>query len=74
MMPAGERRKLLSWPRPNDPVARSAWQHIDKVRQGLKVEACYCSLFDECWLTSAVADVPRPVATCEIGNRTTWQG
>ena len=74
MMPAGEYRKLLSWPRPAGGELQSAWDHLNQVRQGLTVEACYCSLFDECWLTSAAADVPRPVATCEIGNRTTFQG
>jgi hypothetical protein len=75
MMPAGEYRKLVSWPRPKaDRAMMSAWDNLNTVRQGLKVEACYCSLFDECWLTSAAADVPRPVATCEIGNRTTFQG
>jgi len=74
MMPAGEYRKLLSWPRPAGGELQSAWDHLNTVRQGLTVEACYCSLFDECWLTKAAADVPRPVATCEIGNRTTFQG
>jgi hypothetical protein len=74
MMPAGERRKLLAWPRPADAGRRSAWQHVDAVRQRLKVEACYCSLFDECWTTTATADVPKPVATCEIGRRITWNG
>jgi hypothetical protein len=74
MMPAGERRKLLAWPLPQDPAGQSAWHHVDKVRQGLKVEACYCSLFDECWKTTATADVPRPVPTCEIGRRISWQG
>lgn len=75
MMPAGERRKLLSWPRPaSSPAAQSAWDHVNEVRQGLKVEACYCSLFDECWTSSATADVPKPVATCEIGNRTSYDG
>jgi len=75
MMPAGERRKLLAWPRPaDDSVARSAWDNLNQVRQRLTVEACYCSLFDECWITKARADVPRPVATCEIGNRVTFDG
>jgi hypothetical protein len=74
MMPAGEQRKLLTWAEPRESAALPAWSHINKVRNDLKVEACYCSLFDECWLTNASADVPRPVATCEIGNRTTWQG
>jgi len=74
MMPAGENRKLLSWSRPAGGELQSAWDHLNTVRQDLKVEACYCSLFDECWMTKATADVPRPIATCEIGNRTTFQG
>ena len=75
MMPAGERRKLLSWPRPANGVPGLAeWDYLNKERFGLKVEACYCSLFDECWLTKAVADVPRPVASCDIGHRVTFQG
>ena len=75
MMPAGERRKLLSWPKPADSSPDvAAWFHVDKIRNNLKVEACYCSLFDECWTTSATADVPKPVATCEIGNRTSYDG
>jgi hypothetical protein len=74
MMPAGEHRKLLSWRRPVASPWLEAWEKLNKERFGLKVEACYCSLFDECWLTNASADVPRPVATCEIGRRTTFQG
>jgi hypothetical protein len=75
MMPAGERRKLLTWPRPAEGTgALAGWQHIDDVRGRMKVEACYCSLFDECWTTSAKADVPKPVATCEIGRRITYDG
>jgi hypothetical protein len=76
MMPAGERRKLLSWPLPpeGDAFARSMWKHVDTVRQGLTVEACYCSLFDECWRTKAQADIPKPVATCEIGKHFSYQG
>lgn len=75
MMPAGERRKLLSWPRPAAEVpGLTEWNHLNRERFGLKVEACYCSLFDECWLTKATADVPRPVASCEIGRRVNFQG
>jgi hypothetical protein len=74
MMPAGEQRKLLVWAKPTQSAALPAWDHIDKERQTLKVEACYCSLFDECWMTNAAADVPRQVATCDIGRRVTWQG
>jgi hypothetical protein len=75
MMPAGEQRKLLRFSKPAPgAAAMPAWEHLDKVRQTLKVESCFCSLFDECWTTSASADLPKPVATCEIGNRTTYQG
>jgi hypothetical protein len=75
MMPAGEARRLFTWPRPKSgAVELAAWDHINKARNGLTVEACYCSLFDECWLTTASADVPRPMASCQFGNRTTYQG
>ena len=75
IMPPGE-RKLLQWPQPDagDEPARSAWLHIDKVRQGVKVEACYCSLFDECWLTNATADIPKPVARCDARDRVSYSG
>lgn len=75
MMPAGEQRKLLSWPRPNaGSPALSEWDRLNRTRFGLRVEACYCSLFDECWLTKAAADVPRRIASCELGNRTSFRG
>ncbi len=75
MMPAGERRRLLTWARPKtDGEALAAWDHVNKLRLNLTVEACYCSLFDECWLTKATADVPRPIVSCDFGDRTTYQG
>jgi hypothetical protein len=75
MMPAGERRRLLRWPRPKAGAAElAAWDYVNKERDYLTVEACYCSLFDECWLTKASADVPQPMSSCPLGNRTTYQG
>jgi hypothetical protein len=74
MMPVGERRRLLSWPRPTDGVETAAWNHVNRIRNDVTVEACYCSLFDECWLTTATADVPRPIVSCEFGNRTSYRG
>jgi len=66
MMPAGERRKIMFWPKPKEAgPLQSAWVHVDQQRQKLTAEACYCSLFDECWVTEAQADVPKPVARCE---------
>jgi hypothetical protein len=75
MMPAGERRKLLSWPRPPPGAATAAaWEHAGRARYRLSVEACYCSLFDECWRTRAAADVPQPVARCDARGRVSYQG
>lgn len=75
MMSAGGERTLLSWPRPaaGSPTLPS-WERLNKSRFRLRVEACYCSLFDECWLTRAAADVPRRIATCEVGNRANFRG
>lgn len=74
MMPVGEKRRLLSWPRPTEGVGMAAWNHVNETRNDVTVEACYCSLFDECWLTTATADVPRPIVSCEFGNRTSYRG
>lgn len=75
MMPAGENRKIMTWPRPEPGTsARAAWDGVDKARFGLRVTACYCSLFDECWQTSASADVPKPVARCEAEGHSSYAG
>lgn len=61
----GDKRNMLVWRYPADPVGRSRWKQIDKVRGDITVQACYCSVFDECWLSNLEADLPKRVPSCE---------
>ena len=47
-------------------LARQMYDASDK----LKVDICYCSVFDECWITSDVLQQNQPVAQCP--DRTEW--
>jgi len=36
---------------------------------GLDLDVCYCSVFDDCWTVSyAKRETPKPVKTCKIGD------
>jgi hypothetical protein len=61
----GDKRNLLVWRNPSDAVGQSRWKQIDKARSEVKVRACYCSVFDECWLSNLEADLPKRVPSCE---------
>ncbi len=37
---------------------------FDAVRTELKVRACYCSIFDDCWIVEGPQSQPRKVAAC----------
>jgi len=38
---------------------------LNKQRSSIKVEICFCSVFDQCWLTKA-GDTTESVASCEV--------
>ena len=46
-------------------LSEALWSKLNKERRNLKVEACYCSLLDECYLTEN-RGVVESVAACEI--------
>ena len=60
----GEERRILRWDYPKDTAAQKRWSQIDKSRFDAKVKACYCSVFNECWLSNMAADLPQPVKNC----------
>ena len=65
---AGEQRNLLIWKKPNDAPGLSRWQAVDQARFTAHVRACYCSVFDQCWVSNLEADIPQPVADCRKGK------
>ena len=73
-LPAGEVRTIVGWPYPKSLVAQSVWQQLDKDRRKLKLSACFCSVFDECWISKLGADLPVPVKACDARGRTNFDG
>ncbi|WP_353217088.1 hypothetical protein [Sandarakinorhabdus sp.] len=45
---------------------------LDAVREQIKVRACYCSIFDDCWTIEGPQVKPRPVKACPT-NWTVWR-
>lgn len=66
VLPAGGIRPAFSWPRPKEDGApeRSLWKRADTERFKMRVEVCYCSVFDECWEASLPHGDHKPVAQC----------
>lgn len=60
-----EKRNMVVWPKPADEAGRKRWAKIDTDRFNTKVQACYCSVFDQCWISNLEADIPKEVPTCE---------
>ncbi len=48
------------------PVGRAIWQSLDQVRHEIEVEACYCSVFDDCWMSRFPDQSREPVEFCPI--------
>jgi hypothetical protein len=54
---------VLRWPRTDSNAA--VWDKVMSVDPGrVKFEACYCSIFDECWIEDSNAFKPRAVTDC----------
>jgi hypothetical protein len=65
MLSAGEERRVLRWTLPETPGAFAQWERLNQVRFDTTVEACYCSVFEQCWVSNLQADIPREVVSCE---------
>ena len=59
---AGERHNFLRMPLGAENV--DAWRKLDRARHELKYRACYCSVFDECWVGTLIDLEPHRVDTC----------
>ncbi len=58
---------FLRFPRPDRTVAPEAydiWQRLDAIRHEIEVEACYCSVFDDCWMARFPQRTREPVRQC----------
>jgi hypothetical protein len=62
---AGSERIVLRWPRT---AANGAlWDRVTAAEHNrVKFDACYCSIFDECWIENSDTFRPTPVKSCGV--------
>lgn len=58
----GETQQIISLPR--TPATEKVWQAFNKERWKLKVRSCYCSIFNDCWVTEGMQGLPKAVNKC----------
>jgi len=63
----GQERILFQFDRPDeDGLALAVWDRLNQIRDKLDLKVCYCSVFDDCWITRARAytQSTEPVRSC----------
>jgi hypothetical protein len=68
---------VFSWYRPDDSETAllKVWSGIDQARwKRIVVEACFCSVFQECWTSKLNGDVPVSNPDCVNEKRVSLQG
>jgi hypothetical protein len=46
------------------PENETVWRRLNIARNELRLRACYCSVFDECWVSSLATTRAERVAAC----------
>ncbi len=73
----GAEQRVLGWVRPStgNEADLKAWNELDKARfTRIEVEACFCSVFQECWTSRMSGDVPKASPDCVNEKRTSMRG
>lgn len=73
----GAEQRFLGWARPadSDEGSLKAWKELDKARfTRIEVEACFCSVFQECWTSRLGGEVPTASPDCAQDKRTSLRG
>jgi hypothetical protein len=58
--------EAVAWAWRRSEANTELWSAVDQARQSGRIgmRACYCSLFDECWIAETGVFPPRPVDAC----------
>jgi len=61
---AGGEQVILRWAR--DESSGPLWDYVDSARQAgrFTLKACYCSIFEQCWVASTASFQPVPTRRC----------
>lgn len=74
VLSAGDERPIMRWPRQGAEAEVAAWDKVERSRFRARATACYCSVFDECWVSNMNGDVPKQVMSCENPQAVTPKG
>lgn len=58
----GESIEIISLPRTS--ANEKVWRRFNVERWKLDVRSCYCSIFNDCWITEGMQGLPKPVKQC----------
>lgn len=58
----GEQLRFVGLPR--TPDSEAVWTAFNRERWKLKIRACYCSIYGDCWVTEGMQAVPKAVKAC----------
>ncbi len=58
---------------PFDDANAQLWHAVDRARFSYRFEACYCSVFEECWQSTLGVGRPQPIARCP-DQPDSWRG
>ncbi len=60
----GESLRFIRLPR--TPATEAVWQAFNRERWKMTVRSCYCSIFNDCWVTEGMQGLPKPVKQCPV--------
>lgn len=64
LLAPGATLTIAELPWPEDEAARAVWERLNDARWALRVEACYCSAFGQCWQANFAERARRQVRRC----------
>jgi hypothetical protein len=65
---AGEVQTMIDFPHPDvaATAATAVWDRLNTERVNLRLRACYCDVFDDCWVSGLVGTKATRVAACPV--------
>jgi hypothetical protein len=60
---AGDSQLVLALKREGQ---ETLWDKLNTARFELRFRACYCSVFDECWVSDLLTVSPQPIEQCPV--------
>lgn len=64
VVPAHDKNQFFALDRTDENTA--LWSKLNRERNNLLVQACYCSVLDNCWLLDSSKQIPEAVRRCPV--------